>query len=57
MGVVKAVLCNWMVCLGVIAAMTSTSTLGKIVALGIPIFVFFAQGLHSVVNMFRFRLG
>jgi formate transporter len=55
---VKAVLCNWMVCLGVIAAMTSSSTLGKIVASGMPIFIFFAQGFeHSVVNMFLIPTG
>ena len=50
--IVKSVLCNWMVCLGTIAAMTSTSTLGKIVASAMPIFIFFAQGFeHSVVNV------
>src|SRR5476649_2369274 len=29
---VKAILCNWLVCLGVVMAMTSTSTVGKIAA-------------------------
>jgi formate transporter len=47
-----------MVCLGTIAAMTSTSTLGKIVASAIPILIFFAQGFeHSVVNMFVIPTG
>jgi formate/nitrite transporter FocA (FNT family) len=47
-----------MVCLGTIAAMTSTSTLGKIVASAIPILIFFAQGFeHSVVNMFVIPAG
>jgi formate/nitrite transporter len=55
---VKAVLCNWMVCLGVIAAMTSTSTIGKMFAAGIPIFTFFGLGFeHSVVNMFVIPTG
>jgi hypothetical protein len=27
---VKAILCNWMVCLGVVMAMSSTSTIGRI---------------------------
>ncbi len=55
---VKAVLCNWMVCLGVIAAMTSTSALGKIIASGMPILIFFALGFeHSVVNMFVIPTG
>jgi len=54
----KAILCNWMVTLGVVAAMTSTSTVGKIVAAWLPIFIFFAQGFeHSVVNMFVIPLG
>jgi formate/nitrite transporter len=54
----KAILCNWMVTLGVVAAMTSTSTIGKIVAAWLPIFIFFAQGFeHSVVNMFVIPLG
>ena len=54
----KAMLCNWMVTLGVVAAMTSTSTLGKLVAAWLPIFIFFAQGFeHSVVNMFVIPLG
>lgn len=54
----KAILCNWMVTLGVVAAMTSTSTAGKIAAAWLPIFIFFAQGFeHSVVNMFMIPLG
>jgi formate transporter len=55
---VKAILCNWMVCLGVVMAMTSHSTLGKIVAAWLPILTFFAQGFeHSVVNMFLIPTG
>lgn len=54
----KAILCNWMVTLGVVMFMTSTSTLGKIAAAWLPIFIFFAQGFeHSVVNMFVIPLG
>src|SRR5690606_13985664 len=41
---VKAILCNWMVCMGVVMSMTSKSTVGKILAAGIPIFIFFALG-------------
>jgi formate/nitrite transporter len=56
--VVKAILCNWMVTLGVVMAMTSHSTVGKIVAAWLPIFIFFAQGFeHAVVNMFVIPLG
>ena len=55
---VKAILCNWLVCLGVVMAMTSRSTLGKISATWLPILVFFAQGFeHSVVNMFVIPAG
>lgn len=55
---VKAIICNWMVCLGVVMAMTSHSTLGKITAAWLPIFTFFAQGFeHSVVNMFVIPTG
>ena len=55
---VKAMLCNWMVCLGVVMGMTSTSTVGKIVAAWLPILIFFAQGFeHSVVNMFVIPAG
>lgn len=55
---VKAVLCNWMVCLGVVMAMTSKATPGKIIAAAIPIFIFFALGYeHAVVNMFVIPAG
>ena len=55
---VKAILCNWMVCLGVVMAMCSTSTLGKIIGAWLPILTFFAQGFeHSVVNMFLIPTG
>ena len=55
---VKAMLCNWMVCLAVVAAMTTTSTIGKIACAYMPVFIFFAQGFeHSVVNMFMIPTG
>ena len=55
---VKAVLCNWMVCLAIVLAMGTTSTLGKIAAAWMPVFIFFAQGFeHSVVNMFVIPTG
>jgi len=56
--VAKAILCNWMVTLGVVMAMTSQSTSGKIAAMWLPILTFFAQGFeHSVVNMFAIPAG
>jgi len=55
---VKAMLCNWMVCLAVVLAMTTTSTIGKIAAAWLPIFIFFAQGFeHLVVNFFVIPAG
>ncbi|MEV7648386.1 formate/nitrite transporter family protein [Arthrobacter sp. NPDC089319] len=54
----KAVLCNWMVTLGVVMAMTSTSTGGKIAAMWLPVTCFFGQGFeHAVVNMFVIPAG
>ena len=56
--VIKAVLCNWMVALGAIAALTSTSTGGKIFAMWLPVTSFFALGFeHAVVNMFVIPAG
>jgi len=55
---VKAMLCNWMVCLAVVLAMTTTSAVGKVVAAWLPIFIFFAQGFeHLVVNFFLIPAG
>src|SRR5437867_5094695 len=55
---VKAMLCNWMVTVGTMLAFTSRSTIGKIVAMWVPITVFFAHGYeHSIVNMFAIPAG
>lgn len=55
---VKAILCNWMVTLGAVMALTSQSTSGKIIAMWLPIFIFFAQGFeHAVVNLFVIPAG
>lgn len=50
---VKGILCNWMVALGAVLAFASHSTVGKIVAMWLPIMIFFAHGYeHSIVNMY-----
>lgn len=55
---VKGILCNLMVCLGVIGNMTARTVAGKIAAMWLPIFIFFALVFeHAVVNMFLFPLG
>ncbi|HQT84551.1 MAG: formate transporter [Acidiphilium sp. 37-64-53] len=54
----KGVLCNWMVSLGSIMGLVSRSTIGKIVAMFLPIMAFVAQGFeHCVVNMFVIPCG
>jgi formate/nitrite transporter len=58
LAMLKAALCNWMVCMGVVMGLTSRSTLGKIVGCWLPVFMFFALGYeHSVVNMFIIPAG
>jgi formate/nitrite transporter len=52
---VRGMLCNWMVSTGVVGAMISTSVSGKVIAMWMPIMVFFGMTFeHSVVNMFLF---
>lgn len=55
---VQAILCNWLVGLAVVAALCSTSTVGKIAAMWGPVTLFFTQGFeHTVVNMFVIPAG
>lgn len=52
---IRGMLCNWMVSMGVVGAMISTNVSGKVIAMWMPIFLFFFMGFeHSVVNMFLF---
>ncbi|GAA2738705.1 formate/nitrite transporter family protein [Actinocorallia aurantiaca] len=55
---VRAVLCNWMVSTGVVAAMMSTSVSGKVIAMWMPVMLFFYMGFeHSILNMYLFPSG
>ena len=55
---VRGMLCNWMVSMGVVGAMISTSVEGKVIAMWMPIMLFFGMAFeHSVVNMFLFPSG
>lgn len=55
---IRGVLCNWMVSTGVVGAMMSTSLPGKVIAMWMPITLFFGMAFeHSVVNMFLFPSG
>jgi formate/nitrite transporter FocA (FNT family) len=48
-------LAGWMVSMGVVGAMLSTTISGKVIAMWMPIMLFFAMGFeHSVVNMLLF---
>jgi formate/nitrite transporter len=54
----RGVLCNWMVSTGVVGAMISTNVTGKVLAMWMPIMVFFYMVFeHSIVNMFLFPAG
>ena len=55
---ISAILCNWMVTLGAVMALTSTTTIGKIAAMWLPIMTFFTLGYeHAIVNMFVIPAG
>src|ERR1700709_1897676 len=55
---IRGMLCNWMVSAGVVGAMISTTVSGKVIAMWMPIMVFFYMVFeHSVVNMFLFPSG
>lgn len=55
---IRGILCNWMVSTAVVAALISSSVGGKVVAMWMPIMLFFYMGFeHSVVNMFLFPSG
>ncbi|MDQ9169142.1 formate/nitrite transporter family protein [Oxalobacteraceae bacterium R-40] len=55
---VRGMLCNWMVSTGVVGAMISNTVSGKVIAMWMPIMVFFYMTFeHSIVNMFLFPSG
>eukprot|EP01083_Nonionella_stella_P233781 823344_1 len=54
----NGILCNWMVCMGVLLSFSSKSTIGRIIAMYIPITLFITLGFeHSVVNLFLLPAG
>jgi len=56
--VVKAIMCNWLVCMAVWLAGAANDLAGKMVGIWFPISTFVAIGLeHSVANMFLLPLG
>jgi len=55
---VKAVMCNWLVCMAVWLAGAANDLAGKMVGIWFPISTFVAIGLeHSVANLFLLPLG
>jgi formate transporter len=55
---IRGVLCNWMVSSGVVGALVATTVGGKVLAMWMPITLFFGMTFeHSVVNMFLFPSG
>ena len=55
---VRGMLCNWMVSTGVVGAMISTNVSGKVIAMWMPIMLFFYMVFeHSIVNMFLFPIA
>ncbi len=55
---IRGVLCNWMVSTGVVGAMMSNTVSGKVIAMWMPIMLFFGMAFeHSIVNMFLFPTG
>ena len=55
---VKGILCNWMVSVGVVGAMLSKDVIGKVIAMWMPILIFFGLVFeHAFVNMYLFPLG
>lgn len=55
---IRGVLCNWMVSTGVVLSMIAKDVPGKVIAMWMPIMLFFFMGFeHSIVNMFLFPSG
>jgi formate transporter len=55
---IRGMLCNWMVSAGVVGAIVSTTVSGKVIAMWMPIMLFFYMVFeHSIVNMFLFPSG
>lgn len=55
---VRGILCNWFVSLGVVGALLSKNVGGKVIAMWMPITIFFGLVFeHAVVNMYLFPLG
>lgn len=55
---IRAVLCNWLVCLAVVMAVAARDIPGKLLACYVPIMTFVASGFeHSIANMYFIPTG
>ncbi len=55
---IRAILCNWLVCLAVWLAIASHDIVGKIFGIFFPILAFVASGFeHSIANMYFIPMG
>ncbi|KAK9480349.1 Formate/nitrite transporter-domain-containing protein [Lipomyces japonicus] len=55
---VRAIGCNWLICMGVYMAFLSRTVVSRVVSIWIPIFTFVAVGFeNSVANMFLIPIG
>ena len=56
--IVKAIMCNWLVCMAVYLSTQANDLTGKMVGIWFPISMFVAIGFeHSVANMFLLPAG
>lgn len=56
--VCRGILCNWLVCLAVWMAVSSSNVIGKIFSCFFPIMAFVASGFeHSIANMYFIPMG
>merc|ERR1712019_16341 len=56
--VIKAIMCNWLVCMAVYLSLQANDLTGKMVGIWFPISMFVAIGFeHSVANMFLLPAG
>ncbi|KAK9234781.1 Formate/nitrite transporter-domain-containing protein [Lipomyces kononenkoae] len=55
---VRAIGCNWLICIGVYTAFLSRTVVSRVICIWIPIFTFVAVGFeNSVANMFLVPIG
>jgi formate/nitrite transporter FocA (FNT family) len=55
---IRGILCNWLVCLAVVMAISAKDIIGKIFSCLFPVMTFVACGFeHSIANMYFIPMG